>query len=217
MDEKAVLELFAQRVRSLREGGQMTQAELGEAIGVHKVQVSRYETANLLPSADTLLKLADLFGVSVDFLLCRTDNPDVADQYSQRLKIDEKELIDAIRAGKLALATRFLSTLFEQQEEQRRPGNVFGRPTVTIQRMHTDSQVAFGPSDRNAAAHDALTQEDLNEAVTKAFKFYFLASKDAGPDETETGRKKKITVKEVDENLLARKLAERAEGEGDKS
>lgn len=39
--------------------------------------VSRYETGEREPNIATLIKIADFFNVSVDYLLERTDNPSV--------------------------------------------------------------------------------------------------------------------------------------------
>ena len=54
---------------SLRSKRQMTQQELAERMFVTRQAVSRWETGETTPSADTLLALSRLFGVSVNTLL----------------------------------------------------------------------------------------------------------------------------------------------------
>ena len=39
--------------------------------------ISRYETGEREPSINELIKIADYFNVSIDFLLERTDNPNI--------------------------------------------------------------------------------------------------------------------------------------------
>ncbi len=52
-----------------------TGNEFGKLLNVTKVAVSNWENNNRMPDADMLVKIADLGDVSVDWLLCRTDNP----------------------------------------------------------------------------------------------------------------------------------------------
>jgi len=60
---------FAQRLRELRRQRDLSQTELGERVGVHYTHISRYERGISRPSADTLKRLADVLGVSGDYLL----------------------------------------------------------------------------------------------------------------------------------------------------
>ena len=67
--------LFGQRLRMLREKREMTQEEMSGMLHVHRSTYTKYEIGETQPSIDTLIRLADLFKVSVDFLLGRTDDP----------------------------------------------------------------------------------------------------------------------------------------------
>lgn len=64
---------FSQRLKQLRKDKHMTQAQVGERIGVTASMVSSYETDIRLPSYEVIVRIADLFGVTVDYLLCRQD------------------------------------------------------------------------------------------------------------------------------------------------
>lgn len=55
----------------LRKG--LTQAEVASALGISSVVYSRYETGTRQPSADTIIQLANVFGVTVDYLLGRQE------------------------------------------------------------------------------------------------------------------------------------------------
>lgn len=65
------------RIRDLREDRDLTQRELGELLSCSQRVYSNYERGDIdIPTA-TLVKLADFYKVSVDYLLNRTDNPAV--------------------------------------------------------------------------------------------------------------------------------------------
>lgn len=64
--------MFAKRLRELRKEFGLTQRELGEKVGVSQRVLGYYETENRFPDEHILNKLADVFNVSVDYLLGRT-------------------------------------------------------------------------------------------------------------------------------------------------
>lgn len=61
------------RLKELREAHSLTQTELAEKLGVSKQSVSNWENDNIQPSIEMLIKMADLFAVSTDYLLDRDD------------------------------------------------------------------------------------------------------------------------------------------------
>ena len=64
---------YRKRMRDLREDHDKTQTEIAEMLGTSQTMYARYERgASELPIRH-LLKLADYYGVSTDYLLCRTD------------------------------------------------------------------------------------------------------------------------------------------------
>ncbi|GAA5344443.1 helix-turn-helix domain-containing protein [Planifilum fimeticola] len=64
---------FPSRLRALRLKHKMTQEQLGKKINVTKVSISGYENGTRTPDLETLQKIADVFDVTVDYLLGRTD------------------------------------------------------------------------------------------------------------------------------------------------
>lgn len=68
---------FAERIKELRLEQGMSQDTLGEIIGVKRFAVSTYERGQNYPEVRNLIILADYFGVSTDYLLGRTDNPEI--------------------------------------------------------------------------------------------------------------------------------------------
>lgn len=64
---------FIERLIILRKQENLSQRELAKAIGTTQAAVSLWERGERTPDIDTLLKLAELFKVSADFLLGRED------------------------------------------------------------------------------------------------------------------------------------------------
>jgi transcriptional regulator with XRE-family HTH domain len=72
-DIRANLEKFGPRLRELREEANLTVEQLAEKLGVVKQTISKYENNQREPKYEYLLKLAEIFNVSVDYLLGRID------------------------------------------------------------------------------------------------------------------------------------------------
>ena len=60
---------FSQRLRQLRNERRLTQEQVSQKIGVTASMVSSYETDIRLPSYEVLIRIASLFGVTIDYLL----------------------------------------------------------------------------------------------------------------------------------------------------
>lgn len=64
---------LGEKIRTLRERKNISQKELGEAIGVSDVMISMYEQDKKRPSLPTIIKMAEYFDVSYDILLGRKE------------------------------------------------------------------------------------------------------------------------------------------------
>ncbi len=64
-----------ERLRTLRKQKGITMKQLGAVVGVSESAISLYETGNRQPDNEQLKKFADYFGVTTDYLLERTDDP----------------------------------------------------------------------------------------------------------------------------------------------
>lgn len=65
--------MFSERLRMLRKSKNISQIELGKHIGVTKQSISNWENDNIQPSIEMLLKLAEYFSVSTDYILGLND------------------------------------------------------------------------------------------------------------------------------------------------
>ncbi len=62
------------RIRELREDADLTQKKVGEAINLPQRTYAYYESGQRMIPPEVLCALADFYGVSVDYLLERTDS-----------------------------------------------------------------------------------------------------------------------------------------------
>jgi transcriptional regulator with XRE-family HTH domain len=63
------------RIRDLREDRDLTQTQLAKQLNMSQTGYSKYETGENDIPTPTLIKLANLYGTSIDYLLGQTDNP----------------------------------------------------------------------------------------------------------------------------------------------
>ena len=65
------------RLKELRKARRITQLKLAMDLNMSQNTVSRYESGDREPGLAELIQIADYFDVSIDYLLERTDNPNV--------------------------------------------------------------------------------------------------------------------------------------------
>lgn len=64
------------RIRDLREDNDLTQQNVADAIGITQRKYSYIETGVQQLTAEILIKLSELYNVSIDYLLKQTNNPE---------------------------------------------------------------------------------------------------------------------------------------------
>ena len=73
------------RIRNLREDRDLRQIDVAQATGIDQKTLSNYETGKTNPDSYALIKLADYFGVTIDYLVGRS-----MDNYSSKGDITKK-------------------------------------------------------------------------------------------------------------------------------
>ncbi len=83
------------RIKELREERGLSQAEVAKAVFGSQSNLAKWEKGTVQPSADFLLKLADFFNVSTDYLLGRTDELGavIVPGGAGQLSADEQEIL----------------------------------------------------------------------------------------------------------------------------
>lgn len=134
---------IGERLRELRTMRDMSQREVAEILGISRPAYVKYETNSGGLSRQSLEKLSGLFGVTTDYILCKTNDPRDAGQingafsgapedalylqYGLDIKEDKVFLSvasDAKRANvsehDLRLALEFVKMAKEREEEAKR-------------------------------------------------------------------------------------------------
>ena len=91
--------LIGNRIREGRKNLNMNQEEFGVKIGVSKPSISNYELGHKNPCLETLIKIADLLNVSVDYLLGRdisVINEDTSENIT--LSSSDIQILNAIKS-----------------------------------------------------------------------------------------------------------------------
>ena len=104
--------MFRDRLKELRKAFGVSQEELASIIGVERSSIGKYESpkSNIMPSYDVLARLADYFGVSIDYLLERdidTRKEGVAFRISVLAKYHRIALVDLAKKLNMTYAEMY--------------------------------------------------------------------------------------------------------------
>ncbi len=69
------MKIVGQRLRTLRESIKLSQTKMGSIVGAQQSSINRYESGDASAPYEVLLKYADYFDVSLDYIFGRTDHP----------------------------------------------------------------------------------------------------------------------------------------------
>lgn len=86
--------MFKDTIKALRKERGLTQTELGEVVGFTHVAVVKWENGQREPDFSTLIKLADYFGVSTDYLLGREEKKSVIERPTSEIAVRYKHLFE---------------------------------------------------------------------------------------------------------------------------
>ncbi|MBC1532102.1 helix-turn-helix transcriptional regulator [Listeria seeligeri] len=90
--------MFAERLRELRKIERKTQQQMADLLGVSRPAYTAYELGRREPDFETLDKLAHIFGVTVDYLLGRSDSKSLSKNgFTLKEEMDMKKRIDALK------------------------------------------------------------------------------------------------------------------------
>lgn len=70
-------DVMKNNLKLLRNSKGYTQIALQMKTGIEQSLLSKFENGERIPPTETLLRLADFYNVSIDYILCRTDKPEI--------------------------------------------------------------------------------------------------------------------------------------------
>ena len=92
MKETVISKDFPKRLKRLRMGKEWTQGQVSKKLGVDSQRISKYERGILYPTTETIIKIADLFDISLDYLI-RDGQKDPAPTFQNQKLMDRIEKI----------------------------------------------------------------------------------------------------------------------------
>ena len=100
-----ILSDFAERLNELMVENNLTQSKLAESIKVEPSTISRYLSKQNIPEIDVLIRIADYFNCSVDFLVGKTEKVSSSTTYNQcpPFPIQFKKLIKRLGVSRYKL------------------------------------------------------------------------------------------------------------------
>ena len=90
--------MLGDKIKNLRKGMNLTQEQLCEKIGIAQSTLGMIESNKREAGKKTLLKIADFFGVTVDYLLT-DDESELNEKDRKSITKDLKKLMDEFREG----------------------------------------------------------------------------------------------------------------------
>ncbi|MDG0946662.1 helix-turn-helix domain-containing protein [Bacillus paranthracis] len=112
---------LGERLKACREKSGYTQTYITEKLEIHRGSLSSYESGRRKPDYDTLSKLADIYKVSVDYLLGRSTNERLtAEQDKQATEMGKKieELISKLSEEEQRKAWEQLEMYVQYQQNK---------------------------------------------------------------------------------------------------
>lgn len=79
-----------EKIKKLRTENKLSQGELAKSIGVHNAHLSKLEKGQYTPSLEVIKKLAEVFGVTIDYLVSNRENP-------EEVEIEDKSLYERVK------------------------------------------------------------------------------------------------------------------------
>jgi len=115
---------ISDRIRQLRQERQWTQVELAKKLGIHQKQVSAYERGANTPSTEILIRLAESFDVTLDYLAFEVQGRASKLNIQDRELLRRFEILDKLSDKEKALAKEILDLVIlkHQFKELAMPG-----------------------------------------------------------------------------------------------
>ncbi|MBF0227852.1 MAG: helix-turn-helix transcriptional regulator [Desulfobacterales bacterium] len=106
---------FSKKLRQLRLESGLSQKDIADKIGADLQRVSKYERGVVYPTTDIIVKIAEAFQVSIDYLL--RDNINKTDNKIENLKLKKYiEEINNLPEQDLAILTNLLDAYIKRRK-----------------------------------------------------------------------------------------------------
>lgn len=106
------------RIKELRNQKKLTQAELGEMVGLTYIQIGRYETGKSAPSSDGVQKLAQALDTTTDFLMNGSLDEVIAMQLTDRELLKQFKAVEMLSPEDKHLVKTFIDAFITKRHVQ---------------------------------------------------------------------------------------------------
>jgi transcriptional regulator with XRE-family HTH domain len=96
------MDVLARRIRERRENKNISQSDLGKAVGVGNSTISNYESGYSSPDAETLKYIANVLETTSDYLLGNIDKPDIPNLKTSLYSNGKLKILEAADASGLS-------------------------------------------------------------------------------------------------------------------
>ena len=107
---------FAFNVKRLRRERGWSQAELAAKVGSHVNHINRVEGGKYNPSLDTIIKLANVFEVPVDYLISGTDGSMTAVRIEDQVFSEKIKLLNSLNEDERKAVILFIDSLLSKKK-----------------------------------------------------------------------------------------------------
>lgn len=150
---------FGERLAALRkENGYNTRNEFAEKLGIPSTTLRNYETDAREPGHTFLKQISELFNVSVDYLLCLTDEQEVLNSF--RLRTSEQNIIEKYRSLD-TLGRETVNTVLDCEFERVNTINNLQEAAKRIKSYSNELLAAHARTDIKVTAEDIQHDLDL--------------------------------------------------------
>lgn len=115
------MKMCGERLRALRGSINYSQVKFAELFEIGQSSVVRYEKGEASPPLDLLVKVADYFDVSLDYIMGRTEYPQ-GKLYEQKVKVgytpEMESFVEMCFDPKSPMNTRLKQTLLQMLQEE---------------------------------------------------------------------------------------------------
>jgi transcriptional regulator with XRE-family HTH domain len=114
--KKLKLVNFAENVRRLRKEKELSQSELAKAIGAHPNHITRIENGRYIPALDTVMKLAEVFQVPLDYLVSGSNGSPEAIHIEDQAFAEKMRLLNSLDKKEREAITLFIDSVLSQKK-----------------------------------------------------------------------------------------------------
>ena len=125
--------MFGDRLKDIRKKAGLKQSDLARQLGLERSTIAKYEVNASTPPDDIKIRIANIFNVSLDYLLCQTDNPDRAGEESALILSGvELEMVAIFRALSTEGQSYIRQQLYIAQQIYKKADTVSGMEAAEV-------------------------------------------------------------------------------------